>query len=282
MGYSDDKIKVHSTDKTLTEKMKTDIGNTKEKIYWYLRFNLNLDETSVSEETTQVTDTDGFIFKTVVRYNGNKKFIVIEPLEPYEEDKYYILHISEKVRSENLQNLKEAVHVLFKILNGHISYYKILDSSVKVPKPVHRKEPKTKVYLFQKEKGTSEEKQKSKKNKKETINEDEDTLNGLKVSFNPLIGTGGVLGFMVGAVLQNMLVVAGAGAIALVGITHIGMQIKDKEFRSRVSYNRGVSKFNKKDYVKANKFFEKALAINPNNEHAEYAINKNSFLMLED
>lgn len=276
MAYSDDKIKVDAFKRSLNDKVRTDIDNTQEKIYWYLKFNLKLDESSVSNKTTTVTDTEGFIFKTTVRYSNSRKFIIIEPLEPYEEGKYYILHISEEVRSENLQNLKEAVHILFKILNGQISYYKILDNNVTVPTPVERKEPKTKVYLFQKEKSKDD------KNSAPVIDEDSDTLNGLKVKFNPLIGASGILIFMLGAIIQNMMVVVGAGIMAVVGVIHIGTQISNKDFRSKVSYNMGVSRFNKKDYIKANKFFEKSLKANPHNEHAEYAINKNSFLMLED
>ncbi len=269
MAYNDKKIKLDASQKDINDKFKNEIENTEEKIYWYIKFSLPLDETSVSKKTMKVTDTNGYIFKTNIIYNKALELIVIETLEPYREEEYYILHISKEVRSENLKNLKKDVHILFKIKGGVVAEFKELGDNVVIPKP--RKKPiqkqritKSKVYSFQKE------------NEQNIIG---DKLPFVSIKFNPFVAIIGVPLLLIGIFLKNLVLIALGTVLACLGFIHIIIQILNREFRSTVYYNLGVVNFNKEKFKKAEKRFKKSLMINSYNEFAEYAINKVSFFL---
>ena len=273
MAYNDKKIKLDASQRDLNDKFKNDIETIDEKIYWYIKFSLPLDETSVSKKTMKVTDTKGYILKTDIIYNKSVELIVIETLEPYKEEEYYILHISKEVRAENLKNLKKDVHILFKIKGGEVAEFKELGENVVVPKPRYRKkakqkETKSRVYLFEKE------------NKANIgANVSSDKLQYTFIKFNPFIAIAGVPLFLIGIFLNNQVMIAVGGVVACLGFFHIIFQITKREFRSALNYNLGVVSFNKERYKKAQKRFKKALEINNFNEFAEYALNKVSFFL---
>lgn len=271
MAYNDRKIKLDSSQRDLNSKFKNDIEDKQAKIYWYIRFSLPLDEKTVSKKTMKVTDTKGYILKTNIIYNKSLELIVIETLESYQEEEYYILHISKQVKSENLKNLKKDIHVLFKIKGGEVVDFKELSENVLVPKPKHkksikRKETKSKVYYFQKS-----------QNNNTNINQDK--LSYSHIKFNPLLAVIGIPLFLSGIFLDNNITVGIGSVLALLGFFHILFQITRAEFRSTLSYNLGVVSFNKEKYKKAQKKFKKALKINSFNEFAEYGLNKVSFFI---
>lgn len=288
MAYSDDTMKVDSSVKGLSEKVKVNITDKNEKIYWYLKFSLSLDPTSVSKKTMNVIDKDGNLFHTDISYNQKLELISIKPLAHYIEEQYYILCIKKEVRSKNLQNLKSDVNILFKIKDGVLYDVEELAPNVVIPKmrknsfiqkvgskntASQRKEPKTKVYGFQL--GKSKE-----VNDFDSLADDE--LPTLPVKFNPAIALAGMAG-VAGSTLTNIIeVTMGAVGLASIGLIHIIIQVANKEFRSNVYYNLGVMQFNSKKYKKADKLLNKALKINKFNEYAEYASNKNSYFLLED
>ncbi len=247
---------------SLKNKVHIDIKDTTDVIYWHIKFNIPLDETSVSEKTTGVTDTQGYILNTEIGYSQKSNLITIRPLEPYIQNEYYILSISKKVRSANFQNLKNDIHILFKLKNNVISKFKILPPNVTVPKPKKKPEstrsPKSKVYSFDKYKD----------------GEQGDNLPSASIFINPLIGTLGIFSFMGSIIMNNWIFMSISGVIAAIGILHIIKQVADKKFRSNFVYNRGVRAFKKEKYKKADNLFSKALALNPENEYAEYAKNK--------
>lgn len=269
MAYNDRKIKLDSSQKDVNKKFKNEIEDTQDKIYWYIKFSLPLNEESVSKKTMNVTDTKGYILKTKIIYNKALELIVIETLEAYKEEEYYILHISKDVKSESLKNLKKDIHILFKIKGGVVVEYKELGENVVVPKP--RKKPKIKqkalksrVYSFQKD---MEE------------NLFGDKLPYVSIKFNPFVAVAGVPLFLIGIFLNNQILIALGGVVACVGFAHIIMQVTKRDFRAKLNYNLGVVSFNKEKYKKAKKRFKKALNIDSYNEYAEYALNKVSFFL---
>ncbi len=273
MAYNDKKIKLDASQRDLNDKFKNDIEDTEEKIYWYIKFSLPLDETSVSKKTMKVTDTKGYILKTDIIYNKSVELIVIETLEAYKEEEYYILHISRDVKAENLKNLKKDVHILFKIKGGEVSEFKELGENVVIPKPRYRKkikqkETKSRVYLFQRE------------NKSDLLqNISPDKLPYANIKFNPFVVIAGVPLFLIGIFLNNQIIISIGAVIACLGFFHIILQVTKREFRSSLQYNLGVISFNKERYKKAQKRFRKSLDINNFNEFAEYALNKVSFFL---
>ncbi|MBR1445143.1 MAG: tetratricopeptide repeat protein [Firmicutes bacterium] len=258
---NNDYMRVATTVPELKDKIHINITDPNEKIYWYIQFNLKLDEASVTKKTTTITDTQGYILKTDIGYNSRRGMIVISPLEDYEQNVYYILTVSKKVRSEGYQNLKRDVHILFKIKNQEISEFKILPPNVKVPKPKKRprKPPVSKVYSFQ---------------KTELDDSPKDSLQWGDIMINPLLAAIGMILMIVSFFIEIRIVVWICAAIAIAGMGHIIYQISRKEFRSNFVYNIGVRHFNKDNFRKAEKYFDKALSINPENEYAEYAKGK--------
>ncbi len=268
MAYNDKKIKLDASQKDINEKFKNDIENTEEKIFWYIKFSLPLDTESVSKKTMKVTDTKGYILKTNIIYNKSLELIVIETLEPYQEEEYYILQISKEVRTENLKNLKRDVNILFKIKGGEVLEFKELAENIVVPKPrkrpkVDRKEVKSRVYSFE----------------KDVENLLGDKLPFASIKFNPFVAIAGVPLFLIGIFLKSNIIIALGGVVACLGFVHIIMQVGKREFRSNLIYNLGVVSFNKEKYKKAKKRFKKAIIINRYNEYAEYAIRKLSFYL---
>ncbi len=269
MAYNDRKIKLDASEKDINEKFKNEIENTDEKIYWYIKFSLPLNEESVSKKTMKVTDTKGYIFKTKIIYNKALELIIIETLEPYKEEEYYILHISKDIKAESLKNLRKDVNILFKIKGGVVEEFKELGDNVVIPKP--RKRPKSKqkqikarVYYFEKE---------------NEQNIQGDRLSYVNIKFNPILAIAGVPLFLIGIVLKNHIIISLGGVVSCLGFFHILMQVSNREFRSNLYYNLGVISFNKEKYIKAQKRFKKSLIINSYNEHSEYALNKVSFFL---
>ncbi len=273
MSYDDDFIKVKASSPELEKKIHIKITDAKEKIYWYIKFNIMLDEESITNENMFVTDREGYILNTEIKYKKRKNLIVISPLDDYAEGVYYILNITKNVRSENLNNLKNDIHILFKIKENRVSDFVILPPNVIVPKPIFRirkpqgkdeetKPSSTKLYSFDK-----------------YINRADmlDKLPMADLSFNPILGAIGIILTFASLFLKNIVIMGICGFIALMGLIHIVFQLTRPGFRSDFVYNRGVKKFNKDDFDKAAMLFDKALKINPNNEYAEYAKNKMSY-----
>lgn len=270
MAYNDEYIKALSTKPELDEKIQVNITDSTETLYWYIEFNLHLDPSSVSSKTMSVTDKEGYILETDISYIEDKNLIKIEPLEKYTENQYYILNISEDVRSEHKNNLKEKVHILFKIKKQRVMNIKVLPPNIIVPLPKHKKgykkirkraESKSKVYLFE----------------REGNNVDKLNLESVSIKINPIIGAVGLILVIIAALANIKQLIFISAIIAVVGFLHIVYQVLKKETRSRIFYNFGVSNFKKEKYEKAERYFNKALFIDEKNEYAEYAVNKMSY-----
>lgn len=272
MNDINDFLKVKSSDPKLENKIHINITDSREKINWYIKFNLKLDENSVNNQNMFVTDRDGIVLATIIRYRSNKKMIMITPLDDYTEGIYYILTIKKEVRSENQNNLKHDIHILFKINENRVEDFIILPPNVVVPEPkfikrrdkneTEKKTPHTKLYSFE---------------KLMDLENAQDKLPTVELRFNPLIGAVGIVLTLISLFLNNMLFIAICGFIALLGFLHILYQVTRAKFRSDFIYNKGVRKFNKDNFNKASELFEKALKINPQNEYAEYAKSKMNY-----
>ncbi len=265
-------IKVNTTNKALKDKIKMNVQINSDAVYWYIRFNIPLDETTVSEKTMGVTDDSGYIMRTDISYSTESNMIIISPLDSYEQNVYYILNISKKVKSARGQNLKSQINIIFKLLNNQISDYKILKSNVTVPTP----KPRPKDY---------EKIRAASKNKIYTFDPAEmgvtspDKLPPAPVKVNIIPALAGLV-LVIASLFLNMLPVTLAAAAACVaGSVHLIMQIAKKTMRAVISYNRGVSCFNKGEYNKADSFFKKAFDLDEQNEMVEYALNKTSFYL---
>lgn len=284
MGQNDEYIKLAASIPGLKEKINVDIDKPSEKVYWYIKFNTPLDEQSVSKTTMGVTDKEGYILDTEITYSQKKQMIVINPLEAYVQNEYYFLNISKKVRSEKLQELKNDIHILFKLKGNVISEFKILPPDAKVPTPrrriVQEKPIHTRVYAFEKEHKTI---QKQPKKGKDTVDESGVTKEYLKLTadfpINPTLAAIGMVSSIISIFVGYAPVIVACALIALAGFVHVVFQISRPNFRSIYYYNKGARLFNKERYFKARFYLDKALGLNPENEYAEYAMNKLSYYL---
>ena len=258
-------IKVAISDPSLKKKLKIELTGPIDVIYWYIRFNTPLDETTVNERTMEVTDTDGYIMRTDITYQAKENRIVISPIDTYEEQRFYLLNISRRVRSSKGQNLKTKIHILFKLFQKQISEYKVLRQDVDVPTPKERPE-----------------------NYEELMKERLPNPLDFYMTNPPRIKMEledvkiriwlGVLGLLVslGGIFAgfNIPVMLAGAVICAVGIGHIYLQLSNRSFRAKLIYNRGARRFNKMYYQEAKEIFEKALKVNPNYDLAKYGIDK--------
>ena len=263
---SDERFRVTSTMRDLNQKLKISIEDDKtEKIYWYIKFNLVLDKTSVTNKTMQVMDTDGYIMKTYIAYDMYRNLIVVSPMDTYVENKYYILSISTDVKSQKGQNLKKEIHIMFMLINNQISRYEILKSTAGLPTP--RPRPDNYDYIIR---GLeSNESPKGPGQREEDIPPSYSApflpmqkLNiklGMALSSLPILGIGFFTNFVPLFFLGVMVFV-------------LGFFILTKELakdKAKIYYNLGAYRFNKEKYEKAFPLIEKSY----NMDRSSYARN---------
>ena len=269
------KIHISTSNPGLKDKIKINIDGEGE-INWYMRFNIALDETTVSHNTMTVTDTDGYIMRTDISYDPIKFMIIISPLDTYEQGVYYILSVSKKVRSARGQYLKSKIHIVFKLMDNKISEYRVLKSNVQVAEPRQRpknyekmRESRAKLYSFHKEKGLSPE--------------EEIAMSSVRISkidiniFVPIVG---IAALVAGVFLRdNQTLFFALAGLALLAFGYFLFKLTQPQQLSALYYNIGAFAFNNGRYSLAKKYFTNALAKNEDNEMAEYALNKVGFYL---
>ncbi len=252
-----------SSNKELEDRIKVRMEAGADTIYWHIIFNLKLDPSTVSSKTMYVTDLGGFVLNSHITYDTETNLIVISPLETYEQNFYYILNISTKVRSEKGQNLKQPVIILFKLLENEISEMQVLPSNVKTPEPRQRPEGykagdvRSKVFSDNEIYG----------------NVATDRLKTIPLKVNPVFAIIAVA-ITVGLSMVNLTLGAVGLGLALVAIGFLIQQIAAKKTRAIISYNSGVKDFNNGEYRSAKEKFKKAFLQDSQNETIEYALNK--------
>ena len=262
-------LHIKTTDPGLSGKIKTNIVEPDGTIYWYIRFNMSLDPSSVSKYTMNVTEKNGYILNTIITYDTKKNVIVLNPTDLYRQNEYYLLNISTKVKSSGGNHLKKSVHVLFKLVDDRISEFEILKNTAKLPRP--RKKPAS-VRRAERQELNAAKIYADPSAINKSIGHPSLPFGPLRI--NPLIAFAGVLLLGGSIYLENFYFQLAALVICFIGILHIVLQSSRREARSAFNYSIGVFLFNLSKYKAAIKRFERALLLDPNNELAEYAIDK--------
>lgn len=258
-------IKVSASKPSLNDKILLKVDPGKNTVFWYIKFNILLDEKTITEKSMYVTDLAGYKMRTFIEYSEEYNVISISPIDTYSQNMYYILHITDKVKSKKGNRLKRPIHIIFKLVNNEISDYEVLKKEATVPKAVDR--PKnynpenvtSKVYGFSNDVF-------NKKGK--------DNLPYLPFKINPLVGISGLLLIIIAILLKNLSVAILGAILAFFGCIHLFMQLSNKEKRAVYIYNKGVRKFRTEDYKEAKQLFLKAQNLDPYNEVVEFAIGR--------
>jgi len=262
-------LRLHTTNANLAGKIKTNIVEPDGTVYWYIRFNLELDPASVSKHTMNVTETNGYILPTIITYDCSKNLIVLNPVGLYRQNEYYMLNISTKVKSSKGTHLRKSVHVLFKLVDDRISEFEILKNTVFIPKP--RKKP-ARVLREERRELTASKIYADAGAINKSIGSPSLPFGPLKV--NPAIAFAAVLLLGVGVFMEIYWLSIAALIICAFGIAHISLQSSKRAARSGFRYTIGVVLFNFGKYQASVAQFEKAMRLDPHNELAEYAISK--------
>jgi hypothetical protein len=272
MSVENDRIRIATSQPSLKNKVKTNLAGNTDTIYWYIRFNIPLDGTSVSERTMDVTDTDGYIMRTDIEYDDSKNMIVISPLDTYEQNRFYLLSISKKVRSARGQNLRSTINILFKLYENQITDFKILKKDMKIPKPRPRPPDYDQQQAAKKANVKSGTPAAFDQSYLERSSRDKMATVGF--FFNPVIGIIGIIFVITGLILGNLWVIIAGALICVGGLAHIYRQWQNKELKSTVFFNLGVRRFNLEKFTEAERYFKRAVSENPKNELAKYGLYK--------
>ena len=259
-------IRISTSKPSLKNKVKTNLDGSSDVLYWHIRFNIPLDEATVSGRTMNVTDTDGYIMRTDITYNPDGHQIVISPLDTYEQNRFYLLNIKKKVRSASGKHMKSTLHILFKLLNNQISEFKTLKKNVQVPKP----RPRPSDY----DERQAKRKRDTEFNQAYLDMSPLDRMTQVSLRINPIIGILGIVLICVGIFVGTPLFFGVGALVCACGLAHIIAQLRNRELRSAIWLNRGVRHFNGARYLKAEHAFRQALTHNARNELAEYGLYK--------
>ena len=260
-----DRIRVRTSIPSLENKVQTNIKGPADVVYWYIRFNIQLDEESVSGKTMNVTDTDGYIMRTVISYKPKHNVISVSPLDTYEENRYYLLNISRQVRSAKGKHLRSTIHILFKLLEGKVTDFKVLDKDAQVPLP----KPRPKDYDTRPKSTTPNHFE-----RQYIDSSPPGTMATVGFFINPILGFLGLVTVGAGAFMLNQAVMIIGLVVCVAGVIHITVQLRNAELRSTLAFNKGVRLFNRERYRAADKAFRRALDINPKNQLAKHGIRK--------
>ncbi len=257
-------IKVAASNPNLNDRMLFKIDPNSNTIYWYIKFNILLDEKTVNDKTMFVTDLSGYRMRTFIEYSEENNIISISPIDTYSKNMYYILQITKKVKSKKGNKLKRNINIVFKLVDNQISNYEVLKDETAVPEVKTR--PKnydpehvvSKVYGFKNE---------------EMNTKGKDNLPYLPFKINPFVGIFGLLIVIIGFIVAWQIAVVGV-LVSIVGVLHLARQLTDNEKRAVYTYNIGVRHFRDKEYDKAEKSFAKGMELDPYNEHIEFAMSR--------
>lgn len=292
------KMRFASSDPSLQDKITVDIDEALERVYWYIKFNIPLDGSTVSYHTMTVKDTDGYIMRTAITYADEKNMIVVSPMDSYQQGRFYILTISQDVKSAGGNNLKSVVNILFKLKNNVISEFKMVPPHVELPEPRPRPQNYDELqrlmgntllrdihddnipegFLGSDEVADTniDDSEKDVKKKRSFFNKDsyQDNLPFADLKVNILLGVIGV-GLTIASILvDNRPYIIASMCLCTVGVLHIIYQLNTKKIKSVLKYNLGVIKYNKGNYEKALKNFERAVDLQEENTLAMHAANK--------
>jgi len=259
------RIRVTTSLPSLQGKVKIDIkeGTPLDAVYWYIKFNLPLDPDTVNGKTMQVTDTDGYIMRTVINYQPQANLISVSPLDSYEEERYYLLKISNKVCSLKGTYLRSNINILFKLYEGQMNNYLTVRQDVPVPDSVPRPEDYDE---WQSERTLNDLDNYADNYPKRMKME----LDNVKIRL--WLGILGLIAVLFGIISMNIIVIAISLLVCIIGAVHIFTQWRNPRTRSKMFYNKGVKHFNQLQYQLAKEYFEASLEINPKNDLAKYAI----------
>lgn len=102
---------VGSVKNKVKQNLKFKTGN----FVWKIKFTAPLNPATVNNRNLYVTSLNQVPLKTNIRYDSVDNCIEIEPLDPYEKNESYLLHVTTNVKSKQGQSLPNDITIQFKV-----------------------------------------------------------------------------------------------------------------------------------------------------------------------
>jgi hypothetical protein len=108
-------ITIESVNGGVRNLIKQDLRQRTNKFVWRVKFSVPLNPSTVNSKNIYITTLNNSPLLTNIRYDSVNNYIEIEPLEPYNNDESYLLHITTDVESKKGKRLQNEIKIQFKI-----------------------------------------------------------------------------------------------------------------------------------------------------------------------
>jgi hypothetical protein len=108
-------ITIESVDGNIKNRIKQEMKFKTNKFIWRIKFTAPLNPSTVNNRNLYVTSSKQTPLQTNIRYDSVNNYIEIEPLDPYEKNESYLLHVTTNVKSKKGQSLANEITIQFKV-----------------------------------------------------------------------------------------------------------------------------------------------------------------------
>jgi hypothetical protein len=108
-------ITIESVVGSVKNKVKQNLKYKTGNFMWRIKFTAPLNPTTVNNRNLYVTSLNQAPLKTNIRYDSVTNCIEIEPLDAYEKNQSYLLHVTTNVKSKHGQSLPNEITIQFKV-----------------------------------------------------------------------------------------------------------------------------------------------------------------------
>lgn len=108
-------ITIESVVGSVKNKVKQNLKFKTGNFMWRIKFTAPLNPTTVNNRNLYVTSLNQAPLKTNIRYDSVTNCIEIEPLDAYEKNQSYLLHVTTNVKSKHGQSLPSEITIQFKV-----------------------------------------------------------------------------------------------------------------------------------------------------------------------
>ncbi len=108
-------VTIESVTGGVNNRVKQDLKFRTGNFVWRIKFTAPLKPSTVNNKNLNVTTINNAPLTTSIRYDSINNYIEIEPLEPYNKNESYLLHVSNRVESKRGQKLPEDITIQFKL-----------------------------------------------------------------------------------------------------------------------------------------------------------------------
>lgn len=108
-------ITIESVSEDAKDRVKQSLKFKTGRFVWRIKFTAPLNPSSVNNRNLYVTSLNQVPLRTNIRYDSVNNYIEIEPLEPYEKNQSYLLHVTTRVKSKHGQKLPNEITIQFRV-----------------------------------------------------------------------------------------------------------------------------------------------------------------------